>query len=263
MLSVPVFAQLLNVFLPAHVFLRFDPLEQFEVRPVWSVNGTVAINGVALTLLIVLAVLFTQLLRYNINHNTTLDFITSSVYQLVRSIVRENLYIHKQQYFAILFYLFNVLLLANLIGLLPSSFTITSSFVVTLFLALTHFIGVNLIGRTQHQWKLNDLFLPSGAPLIIAPFLILIEAVSYVARVLSLSIRLFANRRSGHALLKILIGFSWIRLSSGSLLVILSLFPWVVVTAVIFLELLIAFLQSYVFTILVSLYLNDVLSFHE
>ena len=108
-----------------------------------------------------------------------------------------------------------------------------------------------------------DLFLPAGAPLAIAPFLIFIEAVSYIARVFSLSIRLFANMLSGHALLKILIGFSWALITSGSVMAILAVFPWVIVTAIMFLELLIAFLQAYVFTILISLYINDVLNMHD
>lgn len=264
-----MFHLLLYALIPVlRVFFAFpqlrDPLEQFEVRSALTIIGWQIINNIGVTWRVAVAVLGGLLLQYNRNQLTTLDFGTRAVYQLVRSIVRENLYIQKQQYFTVLFYLFNRLLLANLIGLLPFSFTVTSSFVVTLFLALTHFLGVNLIGVTQHCWQLNDLFLPSGAPLVIAPFLILIEAVSYVARVLSLSIRLFANRRSGHALLKILIGFSWIRLSSGcAVLIALSVFPWIVVTAVRFLELLIAFLQSYVFTILVSLYVNDVLTFHD
>jgi len=200
---------------------------------------------------------------YNLNLTNNYDFALRSVYQLVQSMVKENLYIRKQQYFAVLFYLFVTLLLANLIGLLPYSFTATSSFIVTLFISLLHFIGVNIIGASQHGWELNNLFLPSGAPLAIMPFLIFIEAVSYIARVLSLSIRLFANMMSGHALLKILIGFSWVLLTSGSLMILISVFPWIIVTAVMFLELLIAFLQSYVFTILITLYIGDVLTFHD
>lgn len=121
---------------------------------------------------------------------------------------RENIYIRKQQYFAVLFYLFAVLLLANLVGLIPYSFTVTSSFVVTFFVALTHFLGINLVGVVKSRWLIANMFLPSGSPLPITPFLTFIEAVSYIARVFSLSIRLFANMMSGHALLKILIGFS-------------------------------------------------------
>lgn len=131
-----------------------------------------------------------------------------TLYILVRGIVKENLYLRNQQYFIILLYLFFTLLLANLVGMIPFSFTITSSFVVTFFIAATHFVAINHIAAIRHQWRTNDLFLPTGSPLLITPFLILIEAVSYIARVFSLSIRLFANMMSGHALLKILIGFA-------------------------------------------------------
>lgn len=241
----------------------YDPLEQFEVTSIYALNGTSVINNLALVLFLNVCLMAAFLASYNVNLTNNYDFITRSVYQLVQSMVKENLYIRKQQYFAVLFYLFATLLLANLIGLLPYSFTVTSSFVVTLFISLLHFIGVNVIGTSQHGWHLNNLFLPSGAPLAIMPFLVFIEAVSYIARVLSLSIRLFANMMSGHALLKILIGFSWALLTSGSLVMLIAVFPWVIVTAVMFLELLIAFLQAYVFTILITLYIGDVLTFHD
>jgi ATP synthase subunit 6 len=243
--------------------ISFDPLEQFEVISVISVGGTSLFDNIGLILLLNLFLMAAFFGAYDFNLTNNYDFATLSIYQLVQSMVKENLYIRKQQYFAVLFYLFITLLFANLIGLLPYSFTVTSSFVVTLFLSLLHFVGVNVIGASRHGWELNNLFLPSGAPLLIMPFLVFIEAVSYVARVLSLSIRLFANMMSGHALLKILIGFSWALLTSGSLMVLVAVFPWAIVTAVMFLELLIAFLQSYVFTILVTLYIGDVLTFHD
>jgi len=139
--------------------------------------------------------------------------------------VSENLYIGKQQYFTALFYLFFTVFLANMLGMLPFSFTITSSFVVTFFLALTYFLGLNLIAIIRYGWEVLNLFLPAGAPLVIAPFLIFIEAVSYVARVLSLSIRLFANMLSGHALLKILIGFSIALIAAYPVMPILAALP--------------------------------------
>jgi ATP synthase subunit 6 len=243
--------------------MYFDPLEQFEVVSTLSIGGAILFNNLALIMAANVALMAAFLGSHDFNLTNNYDYVTRSIYQLVRSMVKENLYIKKQQYFSVLFYLFVTLLLANLFGLLPFSFTLTSSFILTFFLSLLHFIGVNLIGGTRHRWQLNDLFLPSGAPLAIAPFLIFIEAVSYVARVLSLSIRLFANMMSGHALLKILIGFSWTMLASGSIMAIFAIFPWAIVTAVMFLELLIAFLQAYVFTILVTLYINDVLTFHD
>lgn len=185
-----------------------DPLEQFELTSVFSVGGTKLFDNLGLILLFGLFLMYSCLNVYNVTLTNNYDLVTRSIYQLVRSIVKGNLYIKKQQYFAVLFYLFLTLFFANLIGLLPYSFTVTSSFAVTLFISLLHFIGVNIIGASRHGWELNNLFLPAGAPLAIAPFLVFIEAVSYIARALSLSIRLFANMMSGHALLKILIGFS-------------------------------------------------------
>lgn len=182
-----------------------DPLEQFDVLPI---VGFAHFTNLALILLFNLTLLTLLLVTSRANGRTTYDFALRGLYQLVRSMARENIYLRKQQYFAVLFYLFAVLLLANLIGLIPYSFTVTSSFVVTFFIALMHFLGVNAIFSSQYGMKGFGMFLPSGAPAAIAPFIVFIEAVSYVARVFSLSIRLFANMMSGHALLKILIGFA-------------------------------------------------------
>lgn len=239
-----------------------DPLDQFEVTIMGVIGYSCVFHNLALVLLDNATIFGLSLGLFSLTIATNLDFTLKALYHLVRSIVKENLYIAKQQYFTILFYLFTTVLLANAVGLLPYSFTATSSFVVTFFFALLHFNGVNLIGVSKHRWQLNELFLPSGAPLPIIPFLVVIEAISYSARVLSLSIRLFANMMSGHALLKILISFSWSLLTSGAVGIIIALIPWGIVTAVMFLELLIAFLQSYVFVILVTLYINDVLTFH-
>jgi ATP synthase subunit 6 len=242
---------------------HLDPLEQFDVLSIaLPFVGGFTNLGLLLGLNTLLMVVWFGSYRPQITSNY--DFALRSLYQLVRSMLKENLYIQKQQYFTALFYLFFVLLLANLTGMIPYSFTITSSFIVTFFLAMTYFVAINHVLVVKHQWESNNLFLPSGAPLAITPFLIFIEAVSYVARVFSLSIRLFANMMSGHALLKILIGFSWVLLTTPCPFAIsVGVLPWVIVTAVMFLELLIAFLQAYVFTILVTLYINDVLNMHD
>jgi ATP synthase subunit 6 len=250
-----------NPLFVSSLFLALDPLEQFDVLTVPLLGGGVTNLSLLLGLnILIMAVWFSS---YNVQVTNNYDFTLRSLYQLVRSMVRENLYIRKQQYFSVLFYLFFTLLIANLVGMIPYSFTVTSSFIVTFFIAMTHFVAINHVAVVKHGWQVTDLFLPSGAPLMIAPFLIFIEAVSYIARVFSLSIRLFANMLSGHALLKILIGFSWTLLNSGSIMILLAVFPWVIVTAIMFLELLIAFLQAYVFTILITLYINDVLNMHD
>lgn len=246
-----------------HLPTFFDPLEQFDVLSLSLPLIGGGLTNLSLLLGLNVALMAAWFASYSIQITSNYDFALRSLYQLVCSMVKENLYIRKQQYFSVLFYLFFTVLVANLVGMIPYSFTITSSFVVTFFLAMMHFVAINHLAVVKHQWHVADLFLPSGAPLMIAPFLIFIEAVSYVARVFSLSIRLFANMMSGHALLKILIGFSWALLSSGTVMVLLAAFPWIIVTAIMFLELLIAFLQAYVFTILVTLYINDVLNMHD
>jgi F-type H+-transporting ATPase subunit a len=131
-------------------FFIIDPLAQFEVVRL-PFLGFLEFNTLALYLVanVVLMALFFAAFDFNLTNNY--DYTARAIYQLVRSMVKENLYIRKQQYFTVLFYLFVTLLLANLIGLIPFSFTVTSSFVFTFFISLTHFNGVNLIGASRHQ----------------------------------------------------------------------------------------------------------------
>ena len=111
------------------------------------------------------------------------EFLMREIYDLVKSIVKSNTSLKRNQYFSILFFLFIFILVSNLVGLIPYSFTATSSFVITFFLALSYFIGINIIGIFEHKWHIANLALPGGVPLLIAPFLILIELVSYFAKV--------------------------------------------------------------------------------
>ena len=233
-----------------------DPLDQFEVTSaVGEFTNLGVLVVVALCVLIVLVSAFSFVLRARI------DYFIFLLYTLVLAVVRENLVVRRQQYFLTFFYLFINVLLANSIGLAPYSFTPTSSFIVTLFLSSSHFTGINFIAALQHSWRMLVLFLPSIPPTG-APFLTLIELISYTARVFSLSIRLFANMMAGHALLKILSGFAWALFKGGSILCIVAVLPWLIVTGVSCLELLIAFLQAYVFIILLAIYTNDVIAMH-
>jgi len=151
-----MFNTLLTLFTPAlsgreiQQTFSFDPLEQFETTDVLTFGDLHIINNLGLIMLMNLILMVIIFASYDLNLTNNYDFATRSIYQLVQSMVKENLYIRKQQYFAVLFYLFMTLLLANLIGLLPYSFTVTSSFIVTLFISLLHFIGVNTIGASQH-----------------------------------------------------------------------------------------------------------------
>jgi len=122
--------------------------------------------------------------------------------------IYENIDIKKKSFIVIVFFLFTFLLVSNLVGMIPYSYTVTSSLILTFFISTSFFVGINLIGFYHNRSLIFKTFLPGGSPILIAPLLILIEAISYISRIFSLSIRLFANMMSGHALLKILIGFS-------------------------------------------------------
>lgn len=192
-----------------------------------------------------------------------IQYLQNTLNIVISSVLKSNTSLVRNEYLSILYFLFLFIFTANIFGLMPYTFTLTSSFMVTFFLAATHFVGINIIGIYKQSWHFLNIFLPSGVPLFIAPFLVFIEFVSYFAKVLSLSIRLFANMMSGHALLKILIGFVWAMWSTHcKFLIVVSFLPWFIVTIILFLEALIAFLQAYVFVVLVSIYLNDVTVSH-
>jgi ATP synthase subunit 6 len=128
-------------------------------------------------------------------------------FRFIANLIKENLNIKVVLFFPIIYLTFLFILLANFIGMIPYSFTVTSSAALTFFFSITFFIGITLVGYTTHKDTLFQILLPAGVPLIISPFLIVVEAVSYFARVFSLAIRLFANMMSGHGLLKILGSF--------------------------------------------------------
>ena len=167
-----------------------------------------------------------------------------------------------QIYFSWLMFIFLVISTLNLMGMLPFAFTITSHIIVTFLISFILFVGLNIRAMLDKHVTFTGLFLPSGAPIVIVPFLILIELISYIARVFSLAIRLFANMMAGHSLVKILSGFAWTMLSLGGIMYIAQLAPFLIVFALTGLELGVAILQAYVFTILICIYLNDAINLH-
>lgn len=158
-------------------------------------------------------------------------------------------------YFPFVFTLFMFVLFGNFLGMLPYSFTFTSHLAVTFTLAAFIFIAVTLIAIFKHGMKFFSFFLPHGVPIAMAPLLIPIEIISYLSRPVSLSVRLFANMMAGHTLLKVVAGF----------VVPLGIFgvvPVAGLVAVTALELLISFLQAYIFTILTCIYISDAVHLH-
>jgi F-type H+-transporting ATPase subunit a len=146
--------------------------------------------------------------------------------------------------------------------MVPYSFTPTSHLILTFSFSFLTFITGTLVGLYRNGLHFFSLFLPAGAPVAIAPFIIVIEIISYLARLFSLAIRLFANIMAGHTLLKILTSFCWIMLNTGVFLFIVQWFPLVIVFAITGLEIIIGMLQAYVFTMLSIIYFNDAFNLH-
>lgn len=188
--------------------------------------------------------------------------VVEMIFQFVKSLVEEQIGPHGRKYFPLVFTTFLFLLSANLIGMIPYSFTATSHLVVTFGLSLSLFIGITIVGFQHHGLHFFSFLLPKGAPLILAPLLVVLELVSYCFRAVSLGVRLFANMMAGHTLVKIISSFAWTMLSVGGILAVASVIPVIIVFALTGLEIGVACLQAYVFTILVCIYLNDAIHLH-
>lgn len=181
-----------------------------------------------------------------------------SLYSTILNVVYENAGSKNVKYFPLIFTTFMIILVCNLLGMIPYSFTVTSHLIVTFSTALAIFVGMNILGILKHGKHFLSLFFPPGAPLALALLLVIIEFVSYVFRVFSLSIRLFANLMSGHTLLKILSGFAWVTVSFWGIFLI----PIGIIFLITGLELMIACLQAYIFVVLLCIYINDAINLH-
>ena len=151
---------------------------------------------------------------------------------------------------------------SNLIGLIPYSFTTTSHLIVTFTLSFSIFIGINIICIQRHKFHMMSLFIPSNTSFGLALLLVPIELISYIFRPISLGVRLFANLMAGHTLLKVIVGFSWSMLLLEDLLAVFHVLPLLILVVLMGLELGVALIQAYVFTILTCIYLNDAINLH-
>ena len=178
-------------------------------------------------------------------------------YTFVSKMISDTAGSKAKPYFAFIFSLFMFVLFCNMFGMIPYTFTVTSHIIVTLIMALFIFIAVTIIGFAKHGFKYLSIFVPSGVPVVLLPLITIIEIISYLSRPVSLSVRLFANMMAGHTMLKVFGGFV---ISLGLLGGWLPLGFSVALTG---LEILVAFLQAYVFAILTCIYLNDALNLHH
>ena len=178
-------------------------------------------------------------------------------YTFVAKMISDTAGSKAKPYFAFIFSLFMFVLFCNMFGMIPYTFTVTSHIIVTFILASFIFIGETIIGFIKHEFGYLKLFVPSGVPAVLLPLIVVIEIISYLSRPISLSVRLFANMMAGHTMMKVFGGFV---ISLGLVGGWLPLSFSVALTG---LEILVAFLQAYVFAILTCIYLNDALNLHH
>jgi len=190
------------------------------------------------------------------------QILIESLYEVIAQLLYDNISNEGEKYLPFISVLFSFILIANLIGLIPYSFTITSHLIITFSLSMTVFIGVNIIGFNIYKFKMLSLFIPSNTSFNLALLLVPIEFVSYIFKPISLGVRLFANLMAGHTLLKVIVGFSWSMLLLDDLLFCAHLIPLIVLIILMGLELAVAIIQAYVFTILTCIYLNDSINLH-
>lgn len=184
-------------------------------------------------------------------------------YEFVANMVRENVGTKGKKYFPLIFTLFVVILLGNLLGLIPHSFTYTSHIIVTGVMAALVFIVVTIFGFVNHGLKFLTLFSPSGVPFVLKFLIIPIEFLSFLIRPFTLALRLFANMMAGHMVLKIFAGFSVLMASAGAVGVIMGMLPVFINVGIYALEFLVGLIQAYIFAILSCIYLKDTVDLHH
>ena len=241
---------------------KHSPLEQFEVVPFVELktqNIDLSFTNSSLSMVITVAII-TIFLTLSVNTRSIipsrLQLVSELMYNFVAQLLSDTVGDNGRRYFPFVFSLFMFVLIGNMVGMIPYQFTFTSHIIVTFALASVVFIGVTILGFVNHGIRFFTFFYIPGVPFYMHPLLIPIEVISYLSRPISLSVRLFANMLAGHTLLKVFAGFV------VSMPFFTGVLPLTFIVALTGLEILIAFLQAYVFAILTCLYINDAYHLH-
>ncbi len=246
-----------------------SPLEQFEVTSLLGFSAPIfgyfnlSLTNLALYSLLVFFLIVA--IHYFGNNETKLvpskwSIALESFFASIQSMVREQL--GSELYLPFIYSLFVFILIANLTGNVPYSFTISTSVIVSLGLSFTIILAVTILGLSIHRLHFFSYFVPAGCPVALTPLLSLIELVSYLARAFSLGVRLFSNLLGGHTLMKILASFLYKMFSSSVIVAVLTVLPFTLFLGISVLELAVSMIQAYVFSILTSSYIKDALELH-
>jgi F-type H+-transporting ATPase subunit a len=251
--------------------LILSPLDQFEVVSLLTVVSdflgiiNLSLTNFALytfyTIFVILGIHYLGNNEFNLVPNKWSIALEAS-YASLGNIVRSQIGSLNEMYVPFIYAIFWYVLIANLISNLPYSFAVNASGLACLGISVMIFIGVTILALTLHKVKFFSYFVPNGTPLILVPLLVLIELISYLARGVSLGVRLFANLTAGHSLLGILSGFLYKLFSSNLLVKIVTLIPFALFVALTGLEIAVSIIQAYVLTLLVCSYLKDAIDLH-
>jgi len=240
---------------------KVDPIHQFLISDIVSFgDGGFAFTNSSLFMVLTVGLILTYLLvstsRRAIVPNRA-QLVSEMLYEFVANMVRSSAGTAGMKFFPFVFSLFMFVLVANMFGMIPFFFTITSHIIITFALAILVFAVVIIYGFWKNGPKFLKLFVPSGVPAYVLPIVVPIEVVSFLSRPISLSVRLFANILAGHITLKVFAGFIVTLGSLGFLGWLGAILPLIMTVAITALEFLVAALQAYVFAVLTSMYIND------
>jgi len=242
---------------------RVDPIHQFEVYELIPIRiGGLDLSFTNASLFMVATVLLASAFLYLSTSSRGLvpgrsQSVSEVLYEFVAGMLRDAAGSGAMRFFPFVFSLFSFILVANLLGMFPYFFTVTAQIVVTGALAITVILTVILYGFWKNGLRFLKLFVPSGVPVVLLPLVVAIEVISFLARPVSLSVRLFASMLAGHTTLKVFAGFIVSMSALGAAGMLGSILPLIMAVALTALELLVSFLQAYVFAMLTCMYIAD------
>jgi F-type H+-transporting ATPase subunit a len=241
-----------------------DPIHQFNISKIYILGHIggyeISITNSALFMFAAVFIIIGGMLVATARRSLVpgrAQAVVETSYEFVAGMVRQSAGEQGMKFFPLVFTLFSFILVLNMFGMIPGLFAVTSHIVVTVFLALVVFLTVVIYGFWHNGFRFLKLFVPSGVPVYILPLIVAIEVMSFFSRPISHSVRLFANILAGHITLKVFAGFVALLGGLGIAGWIGALLPLALTVALTALELLVAFLQAYVFAILTCIYLND------
>lgn len=242
----------------------FEQFEIFRLIPIHPFgNLDLSFTNSSLFLLIALFIIY-SLINNNIKNIVPgrWQSVIEIMYENILNMVKENIGSAGLRFFPFLFSLFLLIAVLNLVGIVPYTFTPTAHIIVTFGLSLSIWLACTILSLINFHSNFFAMFMPNGAPMVLAPFLVVIELVSYAAKAITLGVRLAANLTAGHLLFAILAGFTWKMLLAGGIISVLSIFPMIIIPFITVLEIAVALIQAYVFCLLTTTFLNDAIHLH-